>query len=244
MNATLTISGWSNGSSLRAALERPEHSRRELPSLLRGWCDSWRRCVLASAAAADAPSPPIAAVVDSADWADVRASRDGDGEAYARLVQRHQPAIAAYMWRFTRDRQAWEELVHDVFVEAYFSLANYAGRAPLIHWLKRIATRVGYRFWRRRGRQQREVTLSAELGQTLAAAEGEDAAREAGELVHQLLAQLSPRDRLVLTLVYLEACTTAEAAQLTGWSETLVKVQSHRARQRLAQICEQQGIEL
>lgn len=243
MNASLTINDWLHGSSLRAALERPEHSRRELPSLLRGWRDSWRRCVLASAADADA-RPPVATPVDPADWADVRAARDGDGEGYARLVQRHQQAIAAYMWRFTRDRQAWEELVHDVFVEAYFSLANYAGRAPLIHWLKRIATRVGYRFWQRRGRQQREVTLSEELGQTLAAAEGEEAAREAGEVVHRLLAQLSPRDRLVLTLVYLEACTTAEAAQLTGWSETLVKVQSHRARQRLAKICEQQGIEL
>lgn len=177
------------------------------------------------------------------DWDDVRATLAGDGPAYERLVRRYQDPIAAYMWRFTRDRREWEELVQDVFVEAYFSLKTYAGRAPLLHWLKRVATRIGYRFWKNR-RQRREVPLPAEADSTLVMADNAEAAYHAAELVHYLLSQLGPRDRLVMTLSYLEECSVKQTAELTGWSQSMVRVQSHRARRRLAKICREMGVEL
>ena len=71
-----------------------------------------------------------------------------------------------------------------------------------------------------------------------------NAAGEAAELVHHLLAQLSPRDRLVITLVHLESHSYEEAGRLTGWGTTMVKVQAYRARKRLAKICVERGIEL
>lgn len=193
-----------------------------------------------------APAEPIAdpassATVDPLDWADVQASQGGDQEAYARLVRRHQQTIAAYMWRFTRQRFTWEELVHDVFVEAYLGLRGYQGRAPFLHWLRRIATRVGYRYWKSRRRLQgREVPLDDAAAAAVARDDGADASRQAAEVVHGLLARLAPRDRLVMTLMYLEQCTIAEIAQRTGWSESLVKVQAFRARRRLRRICEQE----
>lgn len=177
------------------------------------------------------------------DSADIRASLDGYGQAYARLVRRYQDPIGAYMWRFTRDRRQRDELVQDVFVDAYFSLATYAGRAPLIHWLKRIATRVGYRYWKDRQRRRREAPLPEDADQVTAVSDGTESARHAAEVVHRLLARLAPRDRLVMTLTYLEERNVSEVAQLTGWTETMVKVQAHRARKRLAKICEQVGIE-
>ena len=178
------------------------------------------------------------------DWADVQGSVDGDHEAYARLVRRYQEPIAAYMQRFTRDQRQREELVHDVFVDAYFGLASYSGRAPLLHWLRRIATRVGYRYWKGRQRRRREVALPESAGEMATQSNGIESARHAAEVVHRILAQLAPRDRLVMTLIYLESHSLAEVAELTGWSETMVKVQSHRARNRLAKICAQMGVEL
>jgi RNA polymerase sigma-70 factor (ECF subfamily) len=40
----------------------------------------------------------------------------------------------------------------------------------------------------------------------------------------------------VLTLLYLEQCTVAEAAELCGWTQTMVKVQAYRARNRLRKL--------
>jgi RNA polymerase sigma-70 factor (ECF subfamily) len=230
-----------------------------LPALLRGWART-RNMFVGGIVWATRTGAPVGTMAEvriredgdrgaipaeaKDDAADVQATLTGDGESYARLVRRHQPVVAAYLWKFSRDRQQWEELVHDVFVEAYFSLGQYAGRAPLVHWLKRIATRVGYRHWKARRRRQREVPLPDDPDQILAVADDPEAAWQAGELVHRLLAELAPRDRLVMTLTYLEASSVAEIAALTGWSETMVKVQTHRARKRLAKICHRLGIEL
>ena len=59
---------------------------------------------------------------------------------------------------------------------------------------------------------------------------------EAADLVHHLLAQLRPRDRLVLTLRYLEGCDVAQTAQRTGWTMSMVKVQTMRAKSRLEKL--------
>jgi RNA polymerase sigma-70 factor (ECF subfamily) len=212
----------------------------ELPVLLRRCLDG---CTAATGvlAAADAGTTqePATDAVDAADGSDIQASLGGDGDAYARLVRRYQQPIAAYMWRFTRNRCDWEELVHDVFVEAYLSLAGYQARSPLLHWLRRIATRVGYRYWKDRQRQRAHTApLGDQSLATLASPDRSESAQQAGELVHALLSRLAPRDRMVMTLMYLESCTVAEIAERTGWSRSLVKVQAHRARKRLRKIFE------
>ena len=163
---------------------------------------------------------------------DIQATLGGDGEAYRRIVQRYQQPIARRMWRFTRDRQQVEELVADVFVETYTSLRRYSGRAPFAHWLNTIATRVGYRFWKRRRRLEHEVPLQDWDAPAESQSDPLEAA-ETGERLHMLLAQLPPRDRLVLTLMYLEELSIAQTAKQTGWSQSMVKVQAHRARNKL-----------
>ena len=184
---------------------------------------------------APSKAPVKGDVVDPADIEDVRAGRLGDGEAYARLVRRHQQAVAARFRSFTRDANVVEELTHEVFVEAYFALGGFRGDAPFAHWLNRIATRVGYRFWKRRRREP-----ACEPIEGHAAAAGEPAAEpeHSADRLHALLAKLAPRDRIVLTLLYLEDRPIGEAAELIGWSQTMVKVQAFRARRRLRTLLE------
>ncbi len=178
------------------------------------------------------PASPV-----SSDGADIAASLRGDGDAFARLVERHQQAVGRLMQRFARDRATREMLVQDTFVEAWQSLAGYRGDAPFLHWLRVLGTRVGYRHWLELARR-RPTAARGDDADTLAQIEAPPdtslQAREAADIVHALLARLSPRDRLVLTLLHLEGCTGAEIAALTGWSRVMVKVQAHRARRRLA----------
>jgi len=179
-------------------------------------------------------------VMDREDTVDIKATLGGDGDAFGRIVSRHQKAISGRMWKFTRDRTFLEELVNDVFVEAYISLKNFKGTGPFSHWLNCIATRTGYRFWRKqKKRTEREVPL-----QDWDAIESDKVVLdpvEAGEVVQNLLDQLPPRDRLVLSLMYLEEMSVEEAAEHTGWSRSMVKVQAHRARKKLKTIMENSG---
>ena len=169
-------------------------------------------------------------MADEAD--DIRDARAGDGEAYRRLVCRYQQEIAHRLRRFSRDPLAIEEMVQETFVGAYFSLRGYRGDAPFEHWLHRIAVRVGYRYWKSRKSARQTVSIE---GQSLALSRPESCDDDAEQL-HRVLDQLSPRDRLVVTLLYLEEYSVEETAKLTGWSRTMVKVQAFRARAKLKKV--------
>lgn len=170
------------------------------------------------------------------DRSDVELAHDGDQDAFARLVADQQRRIAKTMWRFTRDRTEWECLVQDVFVEAYDSLAALNDADRFGSWLQTIAVRVGYRFWKQRDRHRNRRHQFVDLNnvQDLVVAEGSPT--EAAECVHRVLQQLPPRDRLVLTLMYLEELSVSDIAERTDWSETMVKVQAHRARKKLKRL--------
>ena len=201
--------------------------------------------VLAHAVRLDSLDEPVES--DTADLEDIEQSRRGDSDAYRRLVERHQSHVAQILWRFSRDRRVHEELVQDVFVEAYLSLDGYRAKAPFEHWLARIATRVGYRYWKERARRRDAEPFDVQAWDGVDP--GGDAAealepQQAAELLHRLLEQLPPRDRLVLTLRYLEECDVEETAQRTGWSRAMVKVQTLRARGKLKKLIEESGLEL
>src|ERR1700722_20162763 len=91
--------------------------------------------------------------------AEVRAAAKGDGDAYARLIRRYQPTLNRRMRRFAHGQADVEELVQEVFVEAYFSLSTFKGSAEFEHWLQRIATRVGHRYWKREKKRRNDRPL-------------------------------------------------------------------------------------
>ncbi len=175
----------------------------------------------------------------AADARDIAATRAGDGEAYRRLVQRYQDQVSQQMRRFSRDVQVCEELVHDVFVEAFLSLQSYRGSAPWLHWVRKIAVRVGYRFWSRRAETSAASTFSEDDWERLHGTGASiGSAAEAAELVFALLSRLTPSDRLILTLLYLDECSMAEAAARAGWTVTGTKLRAFRARNKLKALIE------
>jgi len=176
------------------------------------------------------------------DLTDIREALNGEENAFGRIVERYQTLISRQMWRFSRDPVVLEELVQDVFVEAYFSLRSYRGEAPFLHWLRRVATHVGYHYWKRKAREERRREALREEPLPVAKGSSGWTALEAADAVHRLLAELKPQDRLVLTLLHLEGCDTREIAERTGWSRTWVKVRAHRARKRLKALLVECGL--
>ncbi len=203
--------------------------------------------VRALADAAYAQPQSFAADASASDLEDLDRTRGGDPDAYRRLIERHQDYVAGILWRFSRDRRDHEELVQDVFVEAYLGLGTYRRKAPFQHWLARIATRVGYRYWKEKTRRRKAESFNLEQWDRATEDDGISSALEpedAATLLYKLFEQLPPRDRLVLTLRYLDQCDVAETAQRTGWTRTMVKVQTLRAKKRLQNLVKQGGTEL
>lgn len=167
----------------------------------------------------------------------------GDEDAARALVEHGTPLVLTICRAHRPRHLAVEDLAQEVFLTMFTRLDRYETRPgiPFTAWLSRLAVNVCLDVLRAESRRPR-LTLGAEAAAWLDALTGgpetTDNAAAAKELVHELLAELDPADRLVLTLLDLEERPVAEIAELTGWSRTATKVRAFRARRKLKAIAE------
>jgi RNA polymerase sigma-70 factor (ECF subfamily) len=184
---------------------------------------------------------PHAADDEQLDWLQCRQCLAGDTQACERLLKRHESRIARQMWRFTRDRSVQSELVQEVMVQTFLSMHRYRPeKTPMAHWISRIATRVGYGYWKQESRRRKHRSLDDLIAAP--PVQSPPSPEEAAKLLHELLSLLLPADRLVLTLLYFDDCTVRQIADRTGWNTPMVKMRLHRARRRLRKIIEQRNL--
>ncbi|GAK56446.1 RNA polymerase, sigma-24 subunit, ECF subfamily [Candidatus Vecturithrix granuli] len=176
----------------------------------------------------------------------IRQILDGKVNAFEFLLERYQEHVVKIVKKHIPYNQI-EEVTHDVFIRSYQSLPTFKNTSDFKHWLSSIAVRTCYDFWRKQYRERElplsslpekqqhwlEATVSMEAHQAFSEAED---IQETRELLDWALTQLSPEDRMVIELVYLEEYSGKEAAKLLGWSVANVKVRSFRARKKLEKI--------
>ena len=174
----------------------------------------------------------------------IRRILDGRVDDFETLLLRYSPLVWTIVKRHVPAQEV-EDVSQEAFVRAFQSLSTYRGRGGGFKpWLSAIAVRTCYDFWRNSYRS-REVPISAiteehlKWLETVFSEESKQALLEKGavdearEVLDWALAKLSPEDRMVIELIYLEGLTGKEAAQLLGWSLANVKVRSFRARKKL-----------
>ena len=170
--------------------------------------------------------------------------RQRDQAAARALVDHLYPLVIRIIRAHLPRRVAEEDLAQDIFLKMFTRLEQYQGAVPFPHWVSRIAvtTCIDQLRAQKRRPEFRWADLSENEADVLDAVLTNDNDVEAGdamaahELVHKLLDQLKPDDRLVVQLLDLEQKTTAEISALTGWSQSLVKVRAFRARRKLQKL--------
>lgn len=176
-------------------------------------------------------------------------SNNGDENAFAEIVHRYSPRVFRFASRFFNQRSLVEEAAQEVFLKAFTQLKNFEGRGSLEGWLTRITVNTCINTLRSTKREV-ELTVSAlsdtetdwlEQKMSNAAAVQYQANEEkmiAADLVHRVLETMSADDRLALTLLDGEGYSIREISELTGWSESKVKIQAFRARRRMRETME------
>ena len=167
----------------------------------------------------------------------------GDVNAFEGLLQRYEAHVVRIVKKHIPFDKV-EEVAQDVFIRVYRSLPNFKRNDSFKQWLSTITIRTCYDFWRKHYRY-REIPVSSlsekhqiwleEATATKSSQSFDErySQKEAREVLDWALDRLSPEDRMVLELVYLEGYSIKEAASLLGWSTVNVKVRSFRARKKL-----------
>lgn len=174
--------------------------------------------------------------------------RQRNQDAARVLVEQFYPLVIRIVRRHLPKRAAEEDLAQEVFMKLFSRLDQYEVRdgIPFEHWVSRLAVRTCLDAMRAETRRPevRWSELSTEQTAWLEfmLVEGTESdgvsASSAREVIELLLAQLAPKDRLVISLLDLEQRSVKEISQLTGWSGVLVKVRAFRARKRLRKLAQ------
>jgi hypothetical protein len=80
------------------------------------------------------------------------------------------------------------------FVEAFFSLKSYRGEGAFLHWLNKIATRVGYRFWKQQSKAKIFVEVEDFDNIELRGETEQSTPPRRRKALHKLLEKLQPDD--------------------------------------------------
>lgn len=157
---------------------------------------------------------------------------------FERLVPEHQQRIYRILLGLVRDPETADGLTQDCFVRAYQKRGSFRGESSIGTWLVSIAINLArdhqrnrrVSFWRRLfagPAEERDAAFAAAKDGRSSAEQRVIAAQQLSR-VWQVVDELSPRQREVFLLRFVEELTLEEIAQVTGMQ--LGTVKAHLAR--------------
>ena len=185
---------------------------------------------------------PLTNVVPSAveqdDLGLVAASKNGDQEAFAQLVQRYQRLVFNLVYRMLQEYEEATEITQETFLAAWQGLPAFRGDARFPTWLYRIAYNCSLKQLELRKRD-RALQIALEAEKTLEKTNDEQRenaeldARDRQILVQEHLSHLPTKYRIVLILRHLQDMTYEEMAEILTMPIGTIKTHLFRARNLL-----------
>jgi RNA polymerase sigma-70 factor, ECF subfamily len=194
------------------------------------------------------------------------ALRRGDEDAFMRLVEAYHPALLRLARMYVSSREVAEEVVQETWLGVLRGLDRFEGRSSLKTWIYHILANTAKTRAAREGRSVPFSSLAeaeAESGESAVeperfqSAEGtypggwmsfpqswDDLPEQrllSGETMARIgeaIQSLPEGQRMVITLRDVDGCSSEEACNVLGISETNQRVLLHRARARVRRALE------
>lgn len=164
----------------------------------------------------------------------VRLARDGDRQAFDRLVRRTETLVFAVVLRRLRNRAEALEVTQDVFIQVLRKLGQLRDPERFEGWLRKIAVRLAIN---RAVRRPREVLGDSPHLVAVRAVGGNPLERivetENAATVHEGLGRLRELDRRTLVAFYFEGRSLLEMSAEFDSPVGTIKRRLHTARNRL-----------
>jgi RNA polymerase sigma-70 factor (ECF subfamily) len=173
----------------------------------------------------------------------IQAARQGDLDAFNRLVLANQDIVYSQAYRMLGDAEVAEDATQEAFISAYKHLDTYRG-GSFRGWLLRIVTNACYDELRRRKRRptvplepvdanEEEIESPSWMIDPGELPEQAAVRKELAQAIQRCLDGLPDEFRLVVVLVDIQGLDYQEAAQAVGKPIGTVKSRLARARLRL-----------
>ncbi len=158
----------------------------------------------------------------------------GDTDAFRYFVSHYKNMAFSVSMSVVKDEFSATEIVQESFVKAFQNLKNFKGKSKFSTWFYRIVINESIKVLRKKG----ERYVDFEAFSTVQPANEPPVLNQLKEderqyYINETLNRLSANESLVLRLFYLNENHIDEICEMTGWSESKVKVLLHRARKNM-----------
>ncbi len=158
---------------------------------------------------------------------------NGNRQAFTHLVNKYQRLVRVVIWNFFGKNVDPEDIMQEVFLQAFLNIGKLKERAKFKSWLLRIAYNecVDASHKRKLAFSGFSTDDLSEKGVQL-----EDARAQDGFSIIAawgLLAGLASEDRTIVWLKYVENCSYSEILAVTGIGEIAARKKASRAMQIL-----------
>lgn len=168
----------------------------------------------------------------------VEQTRAGNTDAFRELVERHSSRLFGVAYRLTGSEANADDVVQETLLRAYRNIHRFDARSQVGTWLYRIAVNCSMDLMRKEARRTARETPESKVElASLAASEPLPdrlaASGEVGELVGNVLGELSVTERTAFVLRHFEGYTSVEIGQLLGMRSGATRNAVFRAVKKL-----------
>jgi RNA polymerase sigma-70 factor (ECF subfamily) len=166
----------------------------------------------------------------------------GDKVAMQVLFVRHNVRVFRFVLGRVKDRSLAEDLVSEIFLEAWRQAHRFEARAAVSTWLLAIARHKAISMLHRlKAHDELDAALAIEDPSASPQVAAEIKDRDA--VLRACLSKLSPNHREVLKLAYYHEEPVEAVAKIVGIPLNTVKTRMHYARKHLAALLLQVGVD-
>lgn len=167
---------------------------------------------------------------------------EGNDRAFPELLDRYQTKVYNFVLYTLRDKEDAHEVTQDTFVKAYRSLHTFRNEAKFSTWLLRIA------YFNCMTLLRRKKPILVDIVDHNGHLQGNNIHRETElkdmkMVLSVAMSQLTEEEQALITLFYYNELSIREICDISGESESKVKVTLHRSRKKLLKALHQLGIE-
>ena len=161
---------------------------------------------------------------------------NGNTKAFAFLVDKYKVLVYTVAFRILRNHEDTEEIVQDAFVKAYHALGSFEKKSKFSTWLHRIVYNSAISKTRKKKLETNPMDDFLIENYSI-----DNTFENLDELTHEeqktlldvLISKLDPEESAIISMYYISDHTTDEIAEITGLSQSNVKVKLHRIRAKL-----------
>ena len=152
----------------------------------------------------------------------IKRFKNGDDAAFEELYKGTVRYIYSIVYAYLLSKEDAEDVVQNTYLKIYALRKRIDDEKSLMAYMKKISINYAFKMMRKR--------------QTLKIAEPVSNDPEVKETAEEVLKNLEPQERLIMTLFYMDNASIKEICLLTGEKEGTIKSKLSRARDKLREV--------